>query len=356
MLNELISDCLTNGLLVAVCSYTGALSDVYRREFLSSGLVTCDTFDGLFRFQDGCPSAFGLLGFALVIIDEIGMLGVDRFDFAIRCWGLTGKKWCLVFAGDFGQSEPPSGAPSAQTSDFWDGPNSVIKKLRLQEQMRMTSAFAAMISPLRISRPDRRLLRSLVRRSRLFDHAGHWNDSCRSFFQRHPAGLLLAGRRSTVSDLNNQVLHAYFHGHTKLVPCLTATDTVEPLEVAIGCRLLVTYNCHKETGLVNGVFATLRQILSSALIVTLDSGESATIAMRPSEADLRQIGFPVLLGYACTVAKMQGFTLEAIALNLDLKTPGLAYTAISRVRNLESLWWLERPCPADFVPARRAPR
>ena len=47
---------------------------------------------------------------------------------------------------------------------------------------------------------------------------------------------------------------------------------------------------------------------------------------------------------------LQGRTLEAIALELDLRYPGLAYTALSRVRDELKIYWSAVPALRDFVP------
>ena len=350
-LNEIINRCVTARWPVYVCSPTGALSDVYRREFFGHSLVTVDTFDGLFHFltAEG-PQPFCILDAAVVIIDEIGMLGINRFEFAMRCWYLAGRRAVLVMAGDFGQQGPPSGDALACTSAYWTGPRHRVTVHTLSKQHRMTTAYESLINPLRFHWASPRTLQKLVGH-RVFGEDQSWISSCKEFFRLHPGGVVMAARLATVARLNEQILDGYFGASVRYMQCLdlNANEIVD-LPVAEGCRIMVTYNCDKDRGVVNGAFGTVLRIRAACLVLRLDSAATVHVARRPLNAPRKELGFPVVLGYASTVAKMQGRTLTAVALDLDLRVPGLAYTAITRVREVSRIYWCRRPSAADFVP------
>ena len=62
--------------------------------------------------------------------------------------------------------------------------------------------------------------------------------------------------------------------------------------------------------------------------------------------------FPLMRAYACTLTKVQGLTLPAILIVPDVNgIPGAACMALSRVRNLDNVWWLRQPRPSFFVPS-----
>ena len=67
----------------------------------------------------------------------------------------------------------------------------------------------------------------------------------------------------------------------------------------------------------------------------------------------RVTSFPVRLGYACTIPKVQGATLPHITIWLD--KPGCraaAYVALSRVEHDENYLVAGAVCPRHFVPAQ----
>ena len=56
------------------------------------------------------------------------------------------------------------------------------------------------------------------------------------------------------------------------------------------------------------------------------------------------------LGYCTTIAKVQGRTLDIIAIDPDLNAQSVGYTAITRVRDLSNLFWLKKPTAGFLAP------
>ena len=126
-----------------------------------------------------------------------------------------------------------------------------------------------------------------------------------------------------------------------------------PHEITLytGARVLLTKNLNKAIGFVNGMGATVLGIDGPNIIVQTDQGRR--IAVHPWTAPSGEIHFPLRLGYASTLHKVQGATLEHITLWLDVPNmPAAAYVALSRVEaDLHWQFW-GAVTVHHFTPAR----
>jgi ATP-dependent exoDNAse (exonuclease V) alpha subunit len=134
------------------------------------------------------------------------------------------------------------------------------------------------------------------------------------------------------------------------------------LELKIGTRIMFTAN---DQGLrwVNGGLATVTGLEDEAVILQDDAGcfrvgphvwkklrftlRSGTLAEEPID-EYRQ--YPFVLGWAITIHRAQGRTLEKVFVDLSQGAfaAGQAYVAISRVTRLEGLLLRTRPRARDF--------
>jgi len=134
------------------------------------------------------------------------------------------------------------------------------------------------------------------------------------------------------------------------------------LELRVGARVMLTAN-DKDGRWNNGALATVTGLDEAGVTLRDDSGEfrvgphvwkrvryvlrDGTIAM--AEAD--QYGqLPLQLGWALTIHRAQGLTLERVFIDLSRGAfaAGQAYVAISRVMRLEGLVLRARPKARDF--------
>ena len=140
------------------------------------------------------------------------------------------------------------------------------------------------------------------------------------------------------------------------------------LKVAIGCRVMLTYNLDVTDGLSNGATGTVSHIVILAdnvvnILVEFDDPKIGVKAKRLSQyrqnypnsvpisrhearfnigvrkcinATRRQ--FPLRLSWASTIHKVQGLTTDSIVVSFEGRFfPGQAYVALSRVRHLDGL-------------------
>ena len=105
-----------------------------------------------------------------------------------------------------------------------------------------------------------------------------------------------------------------------------------PLEVPIykGAYLILTKNLNKAIGFVNGMGATVLGMDKNNVVVRTDQGK--VLAVHPWTSESKVVHYPLRLGYASTLHKVQDATLPHVTVWLDVPNfPAAAYVAISRV-------------------------
>ena len=110
-----------------------------------------------------------------------------------------------------------------------------------------------------------------------------------------------------------------------------------PLEIFKGQRLFLTKNMNKETGFVNGMACVVDDYDARSGCLEVITKTGARLAVAAIHERVEGLGrvkyFPVRLGYASTVHRIQGQTLDHATIWLDVvgcKAAG--YVALSRVR------------------------
>ena len=132
----------------------------------------------------------------------------------------------------------------------------------------------------------------------------------------------------------------------------TAQIGCEPARVPIhvGMTVMLTKNVNKEMDFVNGMSATVEGLYRSGLRVRTRTGYQVMVF--PWTDDDRNVFFPMRIGYASTLMKMQGATLPHLTVWLDAPNVEAAgYVALSRVE-LDANWrFVGDPTVHHFTPA-----
>jgi len=197
--------------------------------------------------------------------------------------------------------------------------------------------------------PNEGLVRKLSK-DRVFGETRPWELDCQAFYRSHPDGVIVGGKLTAVAELSERVFnifHRNSHAWREVPAWSPSTDEIETISLAVGCRVMVRYSCVKRRGLVNGTMGYVMHMARYTSVLQLDSGLRCHLAVRP-DVQANQLGFPLALAYAVTVAKMQGRTLNAIAISPDLRSPGLAYPVITRTKSLRHLCRISKPTTAWF--------
>ena len=129
-----------------------------------------------------------------------------------------------------------------------------------------------------------------------------------------------------------------------------------PLLLLEGMRIRLTRNLDKPGGFVNGAIGTIRHVFSSFCYV-VQMADGRNLLLHPI-VENGSIFLPCTYGYAMTIRRAQGATLQIVVLYFDLKSKnrnhhveeGYAYVGASRVRFATDLYHFGRYRLTDWLP------
>ena len=123
-----------------------------------------------------------------------------------------------------------------------------------------------------------------------------------------------------------------------------------------GMRLFLTNNLNKKNDFVNGMEATVEDYIEekACLIVRTRTNKRLPVWLYtdPDPAHQRATYFPVRVGYASTIHKVQGATLEHVTIWLNIPgMKGAGHVALSRVQRDGDYLIAGDVGPQHFTPA-----
>ena len=259
----------------------------------------------------------------IVVIDEIGMVAHWLVYWIIQYFFQDSKPVLFVMMGDPNQLRPVKSEHNVFSVDM----DMAVTRLDLVESARFTPAYAAVVRELRhcVDANNVTGMQSLI---------------CQHFpvVPHIDAGLLktctraMAHKTCTVETYNNFYLKHLVPGPRIR---LWNKDHDKYVDVKAGCHIFVTQNGVSKA--LNGTPLTF---------VKYDPDKDWCECQEPIEKDLICIHrngkgeFPIAVGYAGTIHKFQGDTMDdaAIAINFDQSNNlHLMYTALSRVRTMQQI-------------------
>lgn len=310
-----------------------------------------------------------------LIVDEVSMLTqeflekLNHIAMALRRDSRPMGGLQVIFVGDFYQL-PPVSKDSAATNFVFESPQwkqIVPTTVHLKQIVRQRDpVFHKILEEARKGQLSKESLKTLQTRQNL-----PWQS-----LEIRPT--LLFSRKAEVDHVNKTNLKALtgpfqiYKAETVLSPIL-ATQNLDknspPVQHAIdrldkdagympelilaeGAQVMLLKNLDFEAGLVNGSRGVVTGFTSGAVpqpIVKFRSGLPIPIGPATWESDdlegVQRQQTPLRLAYAITIHKAQGATLDCALIDIGHSTfeCGQAYVALSRVRDLESLyiWDLE---------------
>jgi conjugative relaxase-like TrwC/TraI family protein len=161
--------------------------------------------------------------------------------------------------------------------------------------------------------------------------------------------LILARTRSQAATLNHEVRRLLLADGRLSAAALRVHADDRDIDFRVGDEVIVTRNLH-HANLFNGTRATVTSVDFDGLVLTTATG-------RPVPLDRGTVGRALDHGYALTIHKAQGLTVERALLWAD---PGLyreaGYVGLSRARQATHLYVPPAFDPADDLDCGAAPR
>ena len=353
-----IEEVVEKGGRVLITAPTGKLAASFRQKYPD---LDVDTIHGAFAIWKPLRQTLDIMGqYDLVIVEEIGQLSRPIFERLMELWFHAERLPTLVFVGDFWQ------LPGVEPSKACDSPIwkiGLVAKKNLYTMRRCKCPILAdKLRLLRTGKPDKAGLKFILRghkapvarrQARMADPTA-WD--VKKILEETPNTVFLTCSRRAETKLNKWAVEAIFAAEESLcyLPMDSGNDEeAVPEEVPIfkGMRITLTKNLNKSAGFVNGMGAEVLDMGQSGMLVRTDQQQVLMVHRWTNERWVTV--FPFRLGYASTLHKVQGATLEHITLWLDFKNlPASAYVALSRVQRDADWRYIGDPTRHHFTPAR----
>jgi ATP-dependent exoDNAse (exonuclease V) alpha subunit len=366
---RVIREAAQHGCRVLLAAPTGRLAATLREKFPD---LEVDTVHGAFlvykpvheTLEVQCP-------YDLIVVEEVGQLTKPIFERIMEQWQAAAEIPTLVFVGDFFQL-PGVGETNALQSPLW---HNVMVKKRERHTMRRCKCpkLRSTLEILRSNKPSVAQLRQIKagHKAPSLGRAGYvmnevpMVEDVEHILAETPETMFLSVTRRAAAKLNDFAVQVLFPDQAPLAVLPADPDSnienyykgkliaEEPLEVAIfaGARVILTKNLNKDIGFVNGMGATVQGLERNNVVVKTDQGR--LISVHPWTSPEHVVHYPLRLGYASTLHKVQGATLKHVTLWLDVANfPAAAYVALSRVEYDAHWRYIGNPGVHHFTPAR----
>lgn len=380
LIRRILNECALKNKKVAITALTGCAALL-----LGEGAKTVHSWAGIGLGKDSAPKIaqeirktrrdvlYRWLTTRVLIIDEVSMMSPDLLSLLSTVGQLVRKSPLFPFGGiqvilvgDFAQLPPvikdedKNGTPLLFETDIWRALNLTICPLT-QIVRQADPVFQKVLDEIRMGNLSDESLQVLLDRQ-----SQRWDD-----LKIKPT--LLFSRRSDV-EMVNMVNFKALKGRTYTYDVKTLYDATlskgltdadpdvkraigkldrdapyQPhLELKVGTQVMLVYNLLTEEGLVNGsrgVVEGFTDTMPSYPRVLFKGTSEPIIVMEQSWKvegfdGIKRSQIPLILGYAATIHKCQGATLDCALIDIGPSTfeVGQAYVALSRVKSLDSLY------------------
>ena len=309
----------------------------------------------------------------ILIVDEISMMTPELFDKlddlgkrlrkSMKPWG--GIQ--LILCGDFFQLPPVNKGMAGDVlvgrfafeSAAWNKAN-LLPVLLTKIERQLDDSFQTVLNECRVGKPSEKTIEILK---------GRQGQDWKSKIIRP---TLLFSRNADVDSINDKNIAALekplhvFDAKTIVGPNSEHPDADVPtcevldrlvqrldndanynirLELCVGCQVMLIHNVDVDAGLVNGSRGVVLDFDPCNLpIVQFMRGGPVVVGLHQWDcADspcVHRTQIPLRVAYAITIHKSQGATLDCALVDIGSSTfeYGQAYVALSRVRDIESLY------------------
>ncbi|CAE7271115.1 PIF1 [Symbiodinium sp. CCMP2592] len=354
-----VRQALEDGCRVLIAGPIGLLVSMYRLRLPNLQNLTMETVHSAFRITREADAAYvppgRLRHYDLIVIDEVSQIEASVWRKLKTGLGELSPSPFIVFVGDFQQLQPLHGGPELQDDLDREKNESRILFVKLQHHEAARSVDPAMLDFLeqaRVRQPSRQALLEFFQGRTLPTDA--------NTAAQHAATVeAAAGGTFTFLTVTNQGAAALNLGRLASefpdaaallrggggLPAESGKVTIDR-----GMRLRLTQNIDKDRGFVNGNTGVVRNMLRSDVFV-LDSDQGIPILVHPITQRGKKY-LPVAYGWATTMRRAQGATLDKVGLWFDRRLPdrGYAYVGLSRAKRRADVWHLGKIRRTDWRP------
>ena len=317
------------------------------REFADVEIATCHA---AFKLDQPIAESLPLMTlYDLVVVDEVSLLDCPQFERLIKLWSVAEKVPTLVFLGDKYQL-PGVGDTRPWDSAAWRSPHCLHLKL-LHAWRCKEARFQEILDELRTSKPSAHTLRRLCQGHKAWKTGAPTADDLKTLYGRHPETQIVTCTRRGAAAVNDAALAALYGRKS---PLAVLPGDVEqnadnylngklredrrplPSKVPVykGMQLYLTKNVRKDDDFVNGMLCTVESYhpREDVLRVLTKTGHRLVVTRWTDPDKSSAVYFPIRLGFASTIHKVQGDEFAHITIYLDVPgMPAAGYTALSRV-------------------------
>ncbi len=285
----------------------------------------------------------------VLIVDEMSLLGNYMLEYIYNCMEHLHHRVQLIFLGDFCQL-PPVDARYAFESDVWD--EFSFKCIELTTPMRQK---------------DPELFYQLLK-ARLADA------SCVDYFNtmsniNELIGMYLYTQNDFVNARNKIEIAPFkdslrtYTAEGSEMASFKGAPIEKRLSLAVGMKVMALRNAPKHNGIMDYTNGSVGQVveLADTYVRVHFFDTRKIVCIGKEEFDLPIEGckdmytmtsvmqFPLKAAYACTIHKAQGQTFDAVNFSpKHIFADGQAYTALSRVRTVDSIHLMEELKASDL--------
>lgn len=312
-----------------------------------------------------CPNQALFEAMEYLIIDEISMLRADMLDavdYLLKKWRKSNEPFggvMVIGSGDLLQLPPVVGKVESEIYFMMYASPWFFYAKALAN---VDSEFVELKTIYR--QRDEAFMNALNRIRENNDHRDSValiNRTCfRDIDPNFQPDLVLCARNDRADQINKECLNkipspmkVYRGEITGTINPKAKLPSPMELELKVGCRVMITKNIENA---VNGQLGTVKNLEADVIAVELDTGmvidvvqaewEQTRYGVNPATKEIvaqesadSYKQFPLTLGYAVSIHKSQGLTLDSVLIDLGdgAFASGMTYTALSRCRSLHGI-------------------
>lgn len=284
---------------------------------------------------------------SILVIDEVSMISdelLDKISEYLQILRGDSRPFGgiqMVMCGDFHQLPSVDGDFCFNARE-WHRAKFVKHVLTINMRQRNDEEFQDILSRARVGRltdSDMQRLCELrntefsngIQPTRLFSRRKDVDRVNNESFQR----LLASGnsKHTFLADYSNEDAQRW----------ATSQGIPPSIDVCIGAQVVITWNVNLDEGIVNGTRGVVYSIDGDVIQVMVRNGRIipiSRITVKDEDKPSSVVAYhPIQLAYSLTFHKCQGMTLDAAEIDVgpSVFEFGQAYTALSRVKSMDSL-------------------